>query len=155
MAAWRLSTCHITGNTLQCAMADWRLSTCKVTGSHTVVYMQLHLHVLGAKMSRQRVRPQAPCWPSDVAVMLPLQAWQFRQLEFLSRLVSRVEDLETRLDQSSPISTAPATAQLCTDKLDGLTVGLDEGMAALGSIVASCSRLSDAVDALSQPRAAQ
>lgn len=45
--------------------------------------------------------------------------------------MSRVEGLEARLDQqSSPIGTALATAQLCTDKLDGLAVGLDEGMAA-------------------------
>lgn len=76
------------------------------------------------------------------------QAWQFRQLEFLTRIVKRVEGLEARVDHSSGLSTAPATSDLCTDKLEGLAVGLDEGMAMLGSVVATCSRLTDALNAL-------
>lgn len=77
-----------------------------------------------------------------------LQAWQFRQLEFLTRIVSRVESLEACVDHSSVLSTAPATSDLCTDKLEGLAVGLDEGMAMLGSVVATCSRLTDALNAM-------
>lgn len=71
-----------------------------------------------------------------------LQAWQFRQIEFLTRLLQNVETLEARLDKTMPINTLPATALICTDKLHGLTVGLDEGLVALGSLVASCSKIS-------------
>jgi hypothetical protein len=83
-------------------------------------------------------------------LLLCLQAWQFRQLEFMARVMSRMEALEARVDPSSQLSTAPATAELCTDKLEGLAVGLDEGMTMLASVVASCSKLTTAVDALSQ-----
>lgn len=83
-------------------------------------------------------------------LLMCLQAWQFRQLEFMARVMSRVESLEARVDPSSQLSTAPAIAELCTDKLEGLTVGLDEGMTMLASVVASCSKLTTAIDAFSQ-----
>lgn len=84
-----------------------------------------------------------------VCVLCCMQAWQFRQLESLTRLLQDVEALEARLEPSSHLSTAPATAQLCTAKLEGLTVGLDEGMAVLASILASCSKLTTPINAIS------
>jgi hypothetical protein len=86
-------------------------------------------------------------------VLCCIQAWQFRQLEALTRLLSRLDALEARLQPSSHLSTAPATAQLCTDKLEGLAVGLDEGMTTLASVVASCSKLTTTIDALSNQAA--
>lgn len=77
-----------------------------------------------------------------------MQAWQFRQLEFLTRILSRVEVVEARVQPSSCLSTAPTTAELCTDKLEGLAVGLNESIATLGCVVASCSKLTSAINAL-------
>lgn len=77
-----------------------------------------------------------------------VQAWQFRQLELLTRTVNRVEGLEARLDRASTLCVAPGTTQLCTDKLEGLAAGLDEGMASLGSVVASCSKLTTLLESV-------
>jgi len=85
--------------------------------------------------------------PQSAKLRVCLQAWRFRELEFLARVVSRVEELEGRLEHGSPLYVASSTAQICTDKLAGLAVGLDESMAALGSLVATCSRLTDMLDA--------
>lgn len=83
-----------------------------------------------------------------VCVLCCTQAWQFRQLESLTRLLRHVAAVEARLEPSSHLGTALATTQLCTDKLEGLTVGLDEGTAMLASIVASCSKLTTTTDAI-------
>lgn len=117
----------------------------KMLGADAAVLTPVLLHCQHTQLLR------VSCSKTELmCVLCCTQAWQFRQLESLTRLLRHVAAVEARLEPSSHLSTALATAQLCTDKLEGLTVGLglDEGMAMLASIVASCSKLTTTTDAI-------